>query len=348
MGLGIIQQPPELRRQVEGIARPEPGAAGNWDRLAEPAVVARHDGLATRLGFDGGHAEHLVLAGRHDEDVGQVVNGREPLLGDGPEVEPAGLANSVRPRVAALLAAPELTDGSRDDQPQVVVIETQGLKRIKEQVGPLLSADPPEIEEDAPLDPEVRPLGPPEVVVGAKLVEVDTVVDDGHPVGGQSPVDTGLVQAILRDGKEPVERHEKASVDRIKGATPAPVEQVVVVGQEFRRFNPAGDQRPLRLVVEVEDIDALAAQVRNGPRLELDPGRPGAPSAGQGANLDPLMLDAALRLADRVDNDVVARRRLPPGDLDDPPLDGPAKPVQHGDAPDPDMNDPQSPPSPSV
>src|SRR5512135_1351900 len=132
ISLTVIEEVPDLLGQVAMISGREPGAAFDRDRLPQPAVVARHHGLAARLRLDRGHAEHLEFPGRHHEDVREVIEPGDPLLGDGPEIEAAGVADPVLPFAIVPPHPTELADRPGDDQPDIIAPAPEGSIGVDE------------------------------------------------------------------------------------------------------------------------------------------------------------------------------------------------------------------------
>ena len=103
--------------EVVEITRAEEEAAGLVDDFREAAVIAADGRAAAGLGLNGGHAEHFVVAGGEDEDVGHVVDRGEDGFVDRAEIEAVVGLEFRGDGIRAFVA--ELADGTGDDESNI-------------------------------------------------------------------------------------------------------------------------------------------------------------------------------------------------------------------------------------
>jgi hypothetical protein len=228
-------------------------------------MAGTDNGLTARLGFCGGHAEHLELTRRHHKNIGHVVYGAEIALVNGAKVQTAG------PRDAGCqwhaFCAAELSGRSGDHETRTRHARTQQLICVEQRIASLLFAHPANIQHDGGVADAVPVThGRARGRIGRELFDIDTVVQ--HFVGNlrDVPIVDGRAPAITRDRQQSVELLQRTAV---QGLQPAAHEDVEIVlydgGADAAHGNGA-----FGITVKVNQVGPPAPQVRCRPCQEFE------------------------------------------------------------------------------
>src|ERR1700737_4124721 len=269
VALGVVHQLLDLVPHPGRIPDRAAGPPARRTPLPGAARVAGDPRLAPRLRLDGRHAEHLVDAGRHHEDVGEVVDRIEAPLLDRAQGETPDLLDAPDPSVRIVRQA-ELPDRSRDDQPHVAAPLAERPGRPQQHVAPLLLAHSAHVEHHLPLDAELLALAGGRLRIGPELLGVDPVVEDPQLARGKAPEALRLLQAIAGARQQQVEGAKHALVQVIE-RRPAPAPELEeVVREHLPGAQRLAHPRAFGLAVEVQHVGGALLQRAHDVVLELE------------------------------------------------------------------------------